>query len=205
MTSSRLRLTLAGLALLSSSLWLPVGDFKINRIMRPIPVPLSQLIGTFGVILVLFIGGVMLWTLSRQSSQRIKTLILWVLSVMVGCLLWGMSNTVPPGVEYNPEAARMALGAGFYGLLLAVLLAISTQPNGRWPLVMSLVFPLVLSAANQIPMIGIVKEYQNYQSTFNAEFVRHLTLAFSSGLIAIVPGILLGIGPIVIPAHRKAS
>lgn len=192
MTSGRLRLTLAGLALFSSSLWLPVGDFKINRIMRPIPVPLSQLIGTFGVILVLFIGGVLLWTLSRPSSHRLKTLIVWSLSLMPALMLWGLSRTIIPGVDFNPEAARMALGAGFYGIVVAVLFAITAQPNARWPLVMSIVVPILLAVTGQIPMIGIVKEYQNYQSTFNAEFVRHLSLALSSGLIAIVPGIFLG-------------
>jgi osmoprotectant transport system permease protein len=173
-------------------LWLPVGDFKINRIMRPIPVPLSQLIGTFGVMLVLFIGGVMLWTLAHHRSSRMKALIQWGLSIVPGVLVWALSRTVLPGVVFNPEAARMALGAGYYGIFVAVLLAITAQPKARWPLVTSIVIPILLAITGQIPMIGIVKEYLNYQSTFNAEFIRHLTLAFSSGLIAIVPGVLLG-------------
>ncbi len=192
MTSGRLRLRLAGLVLLGSSFGLPVGDFKINRIMRPLPVPLSQLIGTFGVILGVFIGLVAVWTLARSSSSRIKRGIVWSIAFVPAILILGLSRFTPAGVDFNPEAARMALGAGTAGIFMAVLLAITSQPSSRWPLVLSLALPIGLAVTGQIPMIGIVKEYQNYQSTFNAEFIRHLTLALSSGVVAIVPGILMG-------------
>ncbi len=192
MTSGRLRLRLAGLVLLGSSFGLPVGDFKINRIMRPIPVPLSDLIGTFGVILVVFIGGVALWTLAKSMSSFIKRWIVWGLALVPGVLIFGLSTFIPAGVEFNPEAARMALGAGTAGIYLAVLLAITSQPSSRWLIVVSIGLPIGLAVLGQIPMIGIVKEYQNYKSTFNAEFIRHLTLALSSGVIAILPGILMG-------------
>lgn len=192
MNSGRLRLRLAGLVLLGSSFGLPVGDFKINRIMRPIPVPLSQLIGTFGVILVVFIGGLALWTLARSTSSIIKRLIVWGLALVPGILIFALSRFSPVGVDFNPEAARMALGAGYAGIFIAVLLAITSQPSSRWPIAVSVSLPIGLAVLGQIPMIGIVKEYQNYSTTFNAEFVRHLTLAISSGLIAILPGILMG-------------
>jgi osmoprotectant transport system permease protein len=192
MTSGRLRLRLAGLVLLGSSFGLPVGDFKINRIMRPIPVPLSDLIGTFGVILVVFIGGVALWTLARSTSSIVKRLIVWSLALVPGVLIFGLSTFIPSGVEFNSEAARMALGAGYAGIYVAVLLAITSQPSSRWPIVLSMGLPIGLAVLGQIPMIGIVKEYQNYKSKFNAEFIRHLTLALSSGVIAILPGILMG-------------
>ena len=192
MNSGRLRLRLAGLVLLGSSFGLPVGDFKINRIMRPIPVPLSQLIGTFGVILVVFIGGLALWTLAKSTSSIVKRLIVWGLALVPGILIFTLSRFSPVGVDFNPEAARMALGAGYAGIFIAVLLAITSQPSSRWPIALSVSLPIGLAVLGQIPMIGIVKEYQNYSTTFNAEFVRHLTLAISSGLIAILPGILMG-------------
>jgi osmoprotectant transport system permease protein len=192
MISNRLRLSLAGLVLFISCCWLPVGDFKINRIMRPIPLTLSEVIGPFGVVLSLFLAGFALWTVYRYPKTRSVKWIPWILALVPGLMLWILSQTAPMGIDFNPEAARMALGIGFYGIVLGVLLAISSVPKATLPTLVSGIIPIVLVMTDQIPMIGIVKEYQNYKTTFNAEFVRHLTLAFSSGLIATLPGIFLG-------------
>ena len=204
MTSNRLRLSLAGLVLLVSCLVLPVGDFKINRIMRPIPISLTDMIGPFGVLLSVFILGVAVWTLFRHRNTRRVRWIQYALALLPSLLLWGLSRTIPVGIKFNPDAARMALGVGFYMILLGIVLAIGSHPKATGPLVLLGIVPVVLVVLNQIPMIGIVKEYQNYKATFNTEFLRHLTLAFSSGLIAILPGILLGYWAYKYPRSSEA-
>lgn len=192
MKSNRLRLSLAGLVLLVSCLWLPVGDFKLNRIMRPIPFTLSEVIGVFGVLFSVFVLGVTLWSIAKRPTSRESSGSAWGLALLPGLLLWGLSRTAPLGMDFNPEAARMALGIGYYGIVMGIVLIIGSLPNKVGPLVVMVGVILGLIVLGQVPMIGIVKEYQNYKTTFNAEFVRHLTLAFSSSLVATLPGILLG-------------
>jgi len=188
---------LSSILIIIPILFLNLGTFKVNRIATGIPVYWIDLWGLSGYLFtIVFIVVVLLFLYFGQARFRLFPSVLFIflgfLSLLPSLLLVALSNYVPPGIEVNPEVARVSIGIGFFILFLGVVLLLSTHHNRKYYfsiLVLSFIF---FSLMKSYPQIGLYKELLNLQGVFTDQLLRHLTLALSSAMIAILPGIFLG-------------
>jgi len=193
MTSSRLKIILGYGLIGLASFALPLGEFKPNRVVKGI---LLYPIDLFGSLLIIaMMGGiVMLFVLQlRRKSPGVLTKALIIsLALLPSLILIALSAVEISGIEFNPSAARVSLGSGFYVLLLGILIILSQFKSFKW-LLLGMVILIVMSVMlNQVPNLGLIKEFNNVKDSFIKALSSHLTLALSSALSAIIPGILLG-------------
>lgn len=193
MKSSRLKIIL-GYGLIGLAVFaLPLGEFKPNRVVKGILLYPSDLFG-LAIALTLFLGILMLF-IQQIRKKNPDTWIQWLIISLIflpSLALIALSATTVSGIEFNPNAARVSLGIGFYVLLLGILIILSQFKSFKW-ILLGMITLIVLSAMfDLIPNLGLVKEFNNVQDSFIKALSTHLTLALSSALSAIIPGILLG-------------
>ncbi len=193
MKSSRLKIIL-GYGLIGLACFaLPLGEFKPNRVVKGIllyPIDLFGLTITIALIL-----GIIILFMLQIRKENLKALVQWLIISLIflpSLALISLSAATVSGIEFNPIAARVSLGIGFYVLLLGILIILSQFKSFKW-LLLSMVLLVALSAIfNLVPNLGLVKEFNNVKDSFIKAMSTHLTLALSSALSAIIPGILLG-------------
>ena len=193
MKSSRLKIILGYGLIGLASFALPLGEFKPNRVVKGI---LLYPIDLFGSLLIIAMMGVivMLFILQlRRKSPGVLTQALIIsLALLPSLILIALSAVKISGIEFNPSAARVSLGSGFYVLLLGILIILSQFKSFKW-LLLGMVILIVMSVIlNLVPNLGLIKEFNNVKDSFIKALSSHLTLALSSALSAIIPGILLG-------------
>jgi len=193
MKSSRLKINLGYGLIGLASFALPLGEFKPNRVVKGILLYPTDLFSPY-LIMAFFIGILMLYIVQmRKKNPGVLTQWLMIsLGLLPSLILIALSAVKISGIEFNPSAARVSLGSGYYVLLLGILIILSQFKSFKWFL-LGMVFSVVISVTlNLVPNLGLIKEFNNVKNSFIKAIGTHLTLALSSALSAIIPGILLG-------------
>ncbi|TFG83234.1 MAG: ABC transporter permease [Erysipelotrichales bacterium] len=191
MKSVRISFSTGVFLLLSSWIFLPWGEFKINRVARGAVFSVFDLLPLF-----LWLAGIitiiLMILLVRNRKHLFDSVVSWaVCFVPVGALLL-LGGYRPVEVLIDSAVARISIGAGFYFLFIGTMLILSqTKYAGLKNLlvILSIVVAISTGALNEL---GLVKEYRNISGIFSAELNRHIVLALSSALAAIIPGVLMG-------------
>jgi len=202
MKPARISFSTGILLLLCSWIFLPWGEFKINRVARGVLFDVRALLPLFfwflGIIVI-----VLLILLFLYRKRLFDSFFSWVLCLIpIGALLL-LSTYRPEGVLVDPSTARISIGAGFYFLFLATMLILFRTKNAGLKsllILLSIVIGISTGALNQL---GLVKEYQNISGVFAAELNRHIVLSLSSALAAILPGVLMGYAGVRYPKIKE--
>ncbi|MGF6232210.1 osmoprotectant transport system permease protein [Inquilinus ginsengisoli] len=200
-------LLVLGLVALAGVLALPILTHAPNRLLSGKPIGALDLAGPWAALpvaaAVLLLAGAFAparrWALAVQLVAGI--------GIAVG-LVWlaGMQAEVL-AVGARPSA-RTSLGAGFWVLALAALLAaadatrrLQLGPLARLGAALLLAVPVAaLIAGGAVDQLSLMKEYAQQHGVFGPQVLRHLLLV---GL-ALVPTLLIGV-PLGITAHRSAA
>lgn len=193
MKSSRLKIILGYGLIGLASFALPLGEFKPNRVVKGIllyPIELLGLSTTIALIL-----GVLILFIVQYRKEKLETWTQWFIISLIFLpvlALISLSAVKISGIEFNPNAARVSLGLGFYVLMAGTLIVLSQFKAFKW-LVLTMVTLVIFSVMlNLVSNLGLIKEFNNVQSSFMKAVSTHLALALSSALSAIIPGIVLG-------------
>jgi len=184
-----------GVALISLSLlFLPMGNYRANRVSRGVPLGALEVLGIAGVagttMLVLFVA---LYAFRKNKMNHPFLNIFALITIfMPGLFILFLSQAGVTDSEAAPAAARISLGIGFWIFLAGVVLIQSTSRRAGAVLILTFVFMIIPPAAGWTPQLALYKEFLNLQATFYAELQRHMLLALSSAFFSIIPGILLG-------------
>jgi osmoprotectant transport system permease protein len=173
------------LILFATLLFLPMGFFKVNRVLNGSVFSLWNLGQSW--ILVLFA----LLSTIKIEFKWLSFLRTGFLIILPSLLIYLSQSYVITEI-YDPNVARISLGPSIYLALIGAWVLLSTEKQGALKISMSLLVLLVLFGFGMFPMLGFYKEYINRQATFFLELQRHISLAVSSLLFAMVPGIYLG-------------
>lgn len=173
------------LILFVTLLFLPMGFFKVNRVLNGSVFSLWELGYTW--ILVLF---------AMLSTIRIELKVVGYLRslflILLPSILIYLSQSFVITESFDPNVARISLGPSVYLAIIGTWVLLSTEAKGSLKILLSLLVLLMLFGFGAFPMLGFYKEYINRQATFFLELQRHLSLAVLSLLFALVPGIYLG-------------
>ncbi len=208
MTVIRNRVLLVlGLVALAGVLALPILTNAPNRLLSGRPIGALDLAGPWGPVAVaaaaLLLAGAFVparrWTLAVQLVAGIGIAIglVWLAGMQAELLAVGAR-----------PSARTSLGAGFWVLALAALLAaadatrrLQLGPLARLGTALLLAVPVAaLIAGGTVDQLSLMKEYAQQHGVFGPQVLRHLLLV---GL-ALVPTLLIGV-PLGITAHRSAT
>jgi osmoprotectant transport system permease protein len=200
-------LLVLGLVALAGVLALPILTNAPNRLLSGRPIGALDLAWPWGPVAIaaagLLLAGAFVparrWALAVQLAAGI--------GIAVG-LVWlaGMQAELL-AVGARPSA-RTSLGAGFWVLALAALLAaadatrrLQLGPPARLGTALLLAVPIaMLIAGGAVDQLSLMKEYAQQHGVFGPQVLRHLLLV---GL-ALVPTLLIGV-PLGITAHRSAT
>lgn len=208
MTVIRNRVLLVlGVVALAGVLALPILTHAPNRLLSGKPIGALDLAGPWGpatiAVAALLLAGAFVptrrWTLAAQlvAGIGIAVGLVWLAGVQAGLLAAGAR-----------PSARTSLGAGFWVLALAALLAAADAarrlrlgPLARLGTALLLAVPVAaLIAGGAVDQLSLMKEYVQQHGVFGPQVLRHLLLV---GL-ALVPTLLIGV-PLGIAAHRSAA
>jgi osmoprotectant transport system permease protein len=194
MNPSKLKVIL-GYGLMGMALFvLPFGEFKPNRVIKGILLYPKDLFGLW--ISLILVSLVILLLISELKFKISKTwvrfLIMSFLTVLPALMMMALSAAKVSGIDYNPLAARISLGLGFYVFVVGVLIILSQYKSFRWILLGMVLLILMSALLNKIPNLGLIKELNNLQDKILQAIQTHLILSLSSAFVAVIPGILLG-------------
>ncbi|MGK9232476.1 ABC transporter permease [Inquilinus limosus] len=208
MTVIRNRVLLVlGLVALAGVLALPILTHAPNRLLSGKPIGALDLSLPWGPAAIaataLLLAGAFVpprrATLAVQLVAGIGVAIglVWLAGMQAGLLAAGAR-----------PSARTSLGAGFWVLTLAALLAaadaarrLDLGPLARLGAAMLLAVPVAaLISSGAVDQLSLMKEYVQQHGVFGPQVLRHLLLV---GL-ALVPTLLIGV-PLGIAAHRSAA
>ncbi|WP_026873507.1 ABC transporter permease [Inquilinus limosus] len=208
MTVIRNRVLLVlGVVAVAGVLALPILTHAPNRLLSGKPIGALDLAGPWAALpvaaaVLLLIGAFVpprRWTLTAQLVAGIGIAIglIWLAGMQAGLLAAGAR-----------PSARTSLGAGFWVLTLAALLAaadaarrLDLGPAARLGAALLLAVPVAaLIAGGAVDQLSLMKEYVQQHGVFGPQVLRHLLLV---GL-ALVPTLLIGV-PLGIAAHRSAA
>ncbi|MGO1077794.1 ABC transporter permease [Inquilinus sp. CA228] len=203
---NRVLLVLGGVAL-AGGLALPILTNAPNRLLSGKPIGVFDLAAPWAVLpvaaaVLLLVGAAVparRWTLAAQLIAGIGIAIglVWLAGIQAELLAAGAR-----------PSARTSLGAGFWILALAALLAaadgarrLRLGPLARLGAALLLAVPVTaLIAGGAVDQLSLMKEYVQQHGVFGPQVLRHLLLV---GL-ALVPTLLIGV-PLGIAAHRSAA
>jgi len=194
MIPSKLKVTLGYGLMGMAMIVMPFGEFKPNRVIKGI---LLYPVDVFGLWLTVIGISILILVLIAQLKFKISKswldgVTMMVLILLPPLILMALSQTTITGIDYNPLAARISLGAGFYVFMTGLLITLSQTKVFKWILLLEVVLIGLTAGFNLIPNLGLVKEYSNVQDRMTQAIQTHLILALSSALTAVIPGILLG-------------
>ncbi len=173
------------LILFATLFFLPIGFFKVNRVLNGSVFSLWEL--GYAWMLVLFA----LFSTFKIEFKWLRYLRTGFLIVLPSVLIYISQRYVITEI-YDPNVARISLGPSIYLAIIGAWVLLSTETKGTLKITLSLLALLVLFGLGMFPMLGLYKEYINRQASFFLELQRHLSLAVSSLLFALIPGIYLG-------------
>lgn len=200
-------LLVLGIVALAGVLALPILTHAPNRLLSGKPIGALDLAGPWAALpvaaAVLLLAGAFVpprrWTLAVQlvAGIGIAVGLVWLAGVQAELLAAGAR-----------PSARTSLGAGFWVLALAALLAAADAarrlrlgPLARLGTALLLAVPVAaLIAGGAVDQLSLMKEYAQQHGVFGPQVLRHLLLV---GL-ALVPTLLIGV-PLGIAAHRSAA
>ncbi|MFE0757383.1 ABC transporter permease [Inquilinus sp. NPDC058860] len=200
-------LLVLGVVALAGGLALPILTHAPNRLLSGKPIGALDLAGPWAALpvaaaVLLLVGAVVpprRWTLAAQLAAGIGIAIglVWLAGIQAELLAAGAR-----------PSARTSLGAGFWVLALAALLAaadaarrLTLGPLARLAAALLLAVPVAaLIAGGAVDQLSLMKEYVQQHGVFGPQVLRHLLLV---GL-ALVPTLLIGV-PLGIAAHRSAA
>ncbi|MGL4966383.1 MAG: ABC transporter permease [Inquilinus sp.] len=200
-------LLVLGVVALAGVLALPILTHAPNRLLSGKPIGAFDLAGLWAALpiaaAVLLLAGAFVpprrWTLAVQLVAGIGIAIglIWLAGLQAELLAAGAR-----------PSARTSLGAGFWVLALASLLAaadgarrLRLGPLARLGTALLLAIPVAaLIAGGAVDQLSLMKEYAQQHGVFGPQVLRHLLLV---GL-ALVPTLLIGV-PLGIAAHRSAA
>ena len=174
-----------GLALILTLFFLPLGTFKPNRVLNGNDFYSVDLFTFEFVILGLFI---LIHLFNKNSIlKHLKSLFLILFPIY---LIYRIQTYQFQG-EFDGEIARVSLHLSAYLSIFGAYILLSTEKYPKIKIFISILLLVIAFTINLFPMLGISKEFINRRDTFNAELIRHLTLALSSLFVAIIPSIYL--------------
>ena len=173
------------LILFMTLLFLPVGFFKVNRVLNGSVFSLWDLGYTWILLLLACLSVI---RIHHKFIIQVRTIFLILLP---SGLIYLTQSYVIADV-FDPVAARISLGPSIYLALMGVWILLSTEKMGQAKIIISVLILLVMFGFQAFPMLGFYKEYINRQATFFLELQRHMSLAVFSLLFATIPGIYLG-------------
>ncbi len=189
---ARVGLTLGVLGII----FLPLGTFRPNRVVRGIPLDGEALLEG-GILLALAATGLVTAALIYALREREGKLFLlngvpWMLSFVPGLLMLILSSARPVGGNFDLEVARMSLSSGYWLVFAGILMLQSGTPRGGVLMSLTVLISLAVLGFGLAPHLALYKEFMNIEVAFYAELRRHLTLSLASVVVALLPGILLG-------------
>lgn len=164
--------------------FLPIGTFKPNRILNGSDFYSGTIFTLEYFIFILFFISYLFKTKNNTIS-----IIRSVLLILLPVYLIYRIQTFQYNGEYDEGIARISLHISAYFTLIGVAILLSTEKYPKIKIFFSLFLIIIAFVYNFFPMLGISKELMNRRETFNSEFFRHLTLALSSLMFAIIPSI----------------
>ncbi|OWJ56635.1 ABC transporter permease [Inquilinus limosus] len=208
MTVIRNRVLLVlGLVALAGVLALPVLTNAPNRLLSGRPIGALDLAAPWGPVA---IAAAALLLAGAFVPSRRGTLVVQLLAgigIAIG-LVWLAGRQAELLAVGARPSARTSLGAGFWVLALAALLAAADAarrlrlgPLARLGTALLLAVPVAaLIAGGAVDQLSLMKEYVQQHGVFAPQVLRHLLLV---GL-ALVPTLLIGV-PLGIAAHRSTA
>ncbi|MZQ99107.1 MAG: ABC transporter permease subunit [Acidaminobacter sp.] len=189
---ARVGLTLGVLGIV----FLPLGTFRPNRVVRGIPLDGEALLEG-RILLALAATGLVTAAVIYALREREGKLFLlngvpWMLSFVPGLLMLILSSARPVGGNFDLEVARMSLSSGYWLVFAGILMLQSGAPRGGVLMSLTVLISLAVLGFGLAPHLALYKEFMNIEVAFYAELRRHLTLSLASVVVALLPGILLG-------------
>jgi osmoprotectant transport system permease protein len=167
-----------------------------NRLVLGVPVAVIDLAdgwrGAIALPALLLCVGVFL-----KPTRRANTVIALTASVLLVALIWLAGDGAARRARVEPSLARIALGGGFWVLLVATGLAFAdalrrlrlrlTGYVAAGAAVAACVVALL--ALGQLDQLSLMKEYANRRDAFHAAVLRHLQIVGAT----LVPTLLIGL------------
>lgn len=189
---ARVGLTLGVLGIV----FLPLGTFRPNRVVRGIPLDGEVLLEGRILLALAAVGLVTAAVIYALREREGKLFILngvpWMLSFVPELLMLILSSARPVGGNFDLEVARISLSSGYWLVFAGILMLQSGAPRGGVLMSLTVLFSLAVLGFGLAPHLALYKEFMNIEVTFYAELRRHLTLSLASVVVALLPGILLG-------------
>jgi osmoprotectant transport system permease protein len=208
MTVIRNRVLLVlGAAALAGVLALPILTHAPNRLLSGQPIQALDLPGPWGPVVVAAAILLLAGALAAPRRPVLAAELLAGISIAVG-LAWLAGAQAELLAASARPSARTSLGAGFWVLALAALLAaadaarrLKLGPLARLAAALLLAVPVAaLIAGGAVDQLSLMKEYDQQHGVFGPQVLQHLLLV---GL-ALVPTLLVGV-PLGIAAHRSIA
>ncbi|WP_167620103.1 ABC transporter permease [Paracoccus ravus] len=184
--------------LVGLGLWLPLVQFKPNRIAAGEGIRLDQALAG-GPVIALAVLGLLVLSCIWRMPDRMR--IVLALAGMAGSLVVLGHAARSLSVEAG-NLARLAPASGFWLMLLgfSLMLADGVARLGpslpaRWLILgLVLVAGFGILASGMLDQISVMREYATRRAAFLHEAKRHLQLAFGSLGLALLVGLPLGTG-----------
>lgn len=208
MTVIRNRVLLVlGVVALAGVLALPILTHAPNRLLSGKPIGALDLAGPWAALPVAAAVLLLAWAFVPLRRGTLAAQLLAGIGIAIG-LIWLAGIQAELLAAGARPSARTSLGAGFWVLALAALLAAADAarrlrlgPPARLGTALLLAAPVAaLIAAGAVDQLSLMKEYVQQHGVFGPQVLRHLLLV---GL-ALVPTLLIGV-PLGIAAHRSAA
>ncbi len=180
----------------------PLAEFRPNRVVKGVSLGGPGILGQYSTLItVAFLLVLGLYVFKDKLKRYLGLeLVPWLLAIIPGVLLWIFAFVRMPDAITDLESLRISLSSGFWLLLVGIILVQSSAPLGRYIIGLTFLMTFCVVGIGGSPFLSLYKEYLNVQAVFITEFWRHLTLALSSVLFSVLPGILLGFW-----CHRSAK
>lgn len=179
-----------GLLLLLSLFILPIGTFKPNRVFNGSDFYIWNIF-SLEYLIIAFI--VIMFIFSKFTYKyKLLNLITNIILILFPMYLIYVMQTYQYSGEYDASVARISIHASLYLSIIGLYLLVSTQTYPKLKIFISLMGILLVFLFGGYEMLGISKEFINRKDTIYIELIRHLTLALSSLLFAIIPSLYLG-------------
>ncbi|WP_293762114.1 ABC transporter permease [uncultured Aquitalea sp.] len=191
-------LLLAGLSVLG--LLLPLLTYAPNRLLTGRG--LSVLTLHDGLAMALIPAAVLLVAACfAPESPRGLLARAWWSMWFVALLLWSAGHEASKLAGAEDSLARVSFGSGFWLMSLACLLMASESlrrlalPPLRQTLCLAagIAPALAVLLTGRLDALSLLKEYQNYQDSFDTALIQHMQLVLFSLLPAVAAGTLLGL------------
>jgi len=208
MTVIRNRVLLVlGAAALAGVLALPILTHAPNRLLSGQPIRALDLAGPWGPVAVAIALLLLAGALAPPRRPVLVAQLVAGIAIAVG-LVWLAGLQAGLLAAAARPSARTSLGAGFWALALAALLAaadaarrLKLGPPARLAAALLLAVPVAaLIAGGAVDQLSLMKEYGQQRGVFGPQVLRHLLLVGT----ALVPTLLIGV-PLGIAAHRSAA